>query len=137
MADTAPEALVRHAGALVVAALVALTLLAWLALLAGAGTDMDPAAMSFWLVPTALLPALSSPWTPAYWLIAFHVGRHDGGDDAAVGCAHGAALCPGRAAGGEPGAANACAGFDRGLRVRLSHLVDSFQRLGRSASGGT
>ncbi|HAH66221.1 MAG TPA: metal-binding protein, partial [Rhizobiales bacterium] len=45
MADTAPEALVRHAGALVVAALVALTLLAWLALLAGAGTDMDPAAM--------------------------------------------------------------------------------------------
>jgi hypothetical protein len=49
MADTAPEALVRHAGALVVAALVALTLLAWLALLAGAGTDMDPAAMSFWL----------------------------------------------------------------------------------------
>ncbi|HBH42572.1 MAG TPA: hypothetical protein DDW26_11880 [Rhizobiales bacterium] len=71
MADTAPEALVRHAGALVVAALVALTLLAWLALLAGAGTDMDPAAMSFWLVPTALLPALSSPWTPAYWLIAF------------------------------------------------------------------
>ena len=71
MADTAPEALVRHAGALVVAALVALTLLAWLALLAGAGTGMDPVAMSGWLMPVTLPPALSSAWTPAYWLIAF------------------------------------------------------------------
>jgi predicted metal-binding membrane protein len=71
MADTALEALARREGVIVVAALVALTLLAWLALLAGAGTGMNPAAMSFWLVPTALPPALSSPWTPANWLIAF------------------------------------------------------------------
>jgi predicted metal-binding membrane protein len=71
MVDTAPEALARRQRAIVVAALVTLTLLAWLALLAGAGTGMDPVAMSFWRLPAAALPALSAPWTPAYWLIAF------------------------------------------------------------------
>jgi predicted metal-binding membrane protein len=71
MVDTAPEALARRQRAIAVAALVTLTLLAWLALLAGAGTGMDPVAMSFWRLPAAALPALSAPWTPAYWLIAF------------------------------------------------------------------
>jgi predicted metal-binding membrane protein len=71
MSDTALEGLARREGAIVVAALVALTLLAWLSLLAGAGTGMDSIAMSGWLMPIALPPALSSPWTPAYWLIAF------------------------------------------------------------------
>jgi predicted metal-binding membrane protein len=32
---------------------------------------MDPVAMSGWLMPLALPPALSSNWTPFYWLIAF------------------------------------------------------------------
>jgi predicted metal-binding membrane protein len=71
MTDTALETLFRRDGAIVAAALVALTLLAWLALLAGAGTGMDPVAMSGWLMPLSLPPALSSSWTPAYWLIAF------------------------------------------------------------------
>jgi len=53
------------------AGLVALTALAWLALLAGAGTGMDPAGMSGWWLPMALPPAESWPWTPYYWAIAF------------------------------------------------------------------
>ncbi len=53
------------------AALAMLTLLAWVALLLGAGTGMDPAAMSGWLMPLALSPALSGDWSLSYWLIAF------------------------------------------------------------------
>jgi predicted metal-binding membrane protein len=44
--------------------------LAWLALLGGAGTGMDPFAMSAWLMP-AMPPADSAAWTPSYWLIVF------------------------------------------------------------------
>ncbi len=55
----------------VAAALGLLTLLAWLFLLAGAGTGMDPLAMSGWLLPLQLPPALSGDWTPLYWLAAF------------------------------------------------------------------
>jgi predicted metal-binding membrane protein len=71
MTGAALETLLRRDGLVMAAALVALTLLAWLALLAGAGTGMDPVAMSGWLMPLALPPALSSSWTPFYWLIAF------------------------------------------------------------------
>lgn len=53
------------------AALAVVTLLAWLALFAGAGTGMDPFAMSGWRMPLALPPALSADWTPFYWLVAF------------------------------------------------------------------
>ena len=65
------ETLLKHEGAVVLAALLVLTLLAWLALLAGAGTGMNPAAMSGWWVPMELPPAESWSWTPYYWLIAF------------------------------------------------------------------
>jgi len=65
------EALFKHENAVVLAALVVLTLLAWLALFAGAGTGMNPAAMSGWWLPMTLPPAESWPWTPYYWLIAF------------------------------------------------------------------
>lgn len=71
MRGAAIETLFRREGVAVLAALVTLTLLAWLALLAGAGTGMDPFAMSGWLMPVTLPPALSSAWTPSYWLIAF------------------------------------------------------------------
>jgi predicted metal-binding membrane protein len=71
MAGAALETLFRRESAVVVAALVALTLLAWFALLVGAGTGMDPAAMSGWWLPMALPPAESWTWTPLYWLIAF------------------------------------------------------------------
>jgi predicted metal-binding membrane protein len=65
------EALLRRERLVVLAALVVLILLAWLAVLAGAGTGMDPAAMSGWWLPMALPPALSWSWTPLHWLIAF------------------------------------------------------------------
>jgi predicted metal-binding membrane protein len=45
--------------------------LAWLAVLEGAGTGMSPAAMSGWLPPAGLPPAVSGSWTLTYWLIAF------------------------------------------------------------------
>lgn len=65
------ESTLRRDGAVVLAALVLLSLLAWLAVLAGAGTGMDPAAMSGWWLPSAAAPAFGSGWTPAYLLIAF------------------------------------------------------------------
>jgi predicted metal-binding membrane protein len=70
MPEAELEAFLRRDGAIVFAALVALTLLAWLALLAGAGTGMDPFAMSGWLLPAGA-PAQSGLWNWAYWLIAF------------------------------------------------------------------
>jgi predicted metal-binding membrane protein len=71
MGTAALETLFRRDGLLVMGALGALVLLSWIALLAGAGTGMDPAAMSGWSMPFALPAAQSSQWTPLYWLIAF------------------------------------------------------------------
>jgi predicted metal-binding membrane protein len=71
MADAVLETLLKREGAVVLAALIVLTLLAWLAVLAGGGTGMDPAAMSGWWLSLAQPPALSSSWSPLYWLIAF------------------------------------------------------------------
>jgi predicted metal-binding membrane protein len=71
MGSAALETLFRRDGVIVVGALGALILLCWVALLDGAGTGMDPAAMSGWLMPFTLPPAFSSPWTPFYWLVAF------------------------------------------------------------------
>jgi predicted metal-binding membrane protein len=71
MGPPALETLFRRNGVAVIGALGALILLCWIALLAGAGTGMDPAAMSGWLLPFSLPAGLSSPWTPFYWLIAF------------------------------------------------------------------
>ena len=71
MTGTALETLLKRESAVVLAALVALTLLAWIALLAGAGTGMDPAAMSGWWLPLTLPAGESWSWPPSYWLIAF------------------------------------------------------------------
>jgi predicted metal-binding membrane protein len=57
--------------AIVLVALGAIGVLAWLAVLAGAGTGMDPVAMSGWLPSTDLPPAMSGPWSLAYWIIVF------------------------------------------------------------------
>ncbi|ODR98831.1 hypothetical protein AUC68_06445 [Methyloceanibacter methanicus] len=65
------EALLRRESAVVTAALIVLILLAWLALLAGAGTGMSVVAMSGWWLPMSLPAGESWPWTPHYWLIAF------------------------------------------------------------------
>jgi predicted metal-binding membrane protein len=64
------ETLFRRDTAVAAAAVLVLTFLAWLALLAGAGTGMDPFAMSGWQLPAGA-PAATGSWTPAYWLIAF------------------------------------------------------------------
>jgi predicted metal-binding membrane protein len=71
MLAAAIETLLRRDDLAVLAALATLTLLAWVALLLGAGTGMDPVAMSGWSMPLALPPALSADWSAAYWLIAF------------------------------------------------------------------
>lgn len=71
MSGIAVEGVFRHEGSVVLAALLLLTVLAWLVLLAGAGTGMDPIAMSGWLLPLNLPPALGTTWIPFYWLVAF------------------------------------------------------------------
>jgi predicted metal-binding membrane protein len=71
MAALALEALLRRETAIIIAALVVLTLLAWLAVLVGAGTGMDPFAMSGWFFPYGDPAAQSGTWTPSYWLISF------------------------------------------------------------------
>jgi predicted metal-binding membrane protein len=71
MAYAALDTPLGRENVIVLVALGALAVLAWLALFAGAGTGMDPTAMSGWLLPMALPPAASGPWTPTYLLIAF------------------------------------------------------------------
>jgi predicted metal-binding membrane protein len=70
-AGAAIERLFRREDLIVAAALLLLALLAWLAVLAGAGTDMNATAMSGWFPPMTLPPSLSGDWTVSYWLIAF------------------------------------------------------------------
>lgn len=71
MPSTALETLLRRETGIVLAALVLLTLLAWLALLAGAGTGMSAVAMSGWWIPMSLPAGVSWSWSAYYWLIAF------------------------------------------------------------------
>ncbi|MEM7399359.1 MAG: DUF2182 domain-containing protein [Pseudomonadota bacterium] len=65
------EALLRRENALIAGALVVLIVLAWIAMLAGAGTGMSVIAMSGWWLPMSLPAGESWPWTPYYWVIAF------------------------------------------------------------------
>jgi predicted metal-binding membrane protein len=71
MSGTAVETLFRRDDAVVLAAIVALILLAWLATIAGAGTGMDPFAMSGWGIGGAAPPAPGTAWALSYWVIAF------------------------------------------------------------------
>ena len=70
VSGTAVEALLRREDIVVLAALVVLIVLAWLALFTGAGTGMDPFAMTGWLLPVTP-PAAAPAWTLSYWLIVF------------------------------------------------------------------
>lgn len=65
------EALIRRENAVVAGALFALIILAWLALLAGAGTGMSVTAMSGWWLPMSLPAGESWSWNAYYWGIAF------------------------------------------------------------------
>src|SRR5688500_10459886 len=71
MTGTALEALLKRENAVVLVALLVLTILAWLVLLAGAGSGMDPAAMTGWWLPLTLPAGGGWSWTSSYWLIAF------------------------------------------------------------------
>ena len=71
------EKLVGHEKAIVLAALCTVIAASWLYLLAGAGTGMNPMAMTSWAMaigaPEALSRAVATPvnWTPAYALAMF------------------------------------------------------------------
>jgi len=54
---------------IVLGGLVAIALLAWLFVLAGAGTGMSIAAMTTWQFPPPLLPHANEAWPPQYWII--------------------------------------------------------------------
>ena len=73
MSTSAVEALLRKDRAIVAAGLAATTLLAWLYLLTGAGTGMDPAAMTslklFGRMAMSMPMAGSAGWSVSYWLI--------------------------------------------------------------------
>lgn len=66
---TATEALLRRDRWIVGVGLVVICLLSWLYLLSGAGTGMNPAAMTTWQFP---LPTHQSTagtaWDPSYWI---------------------------------------------------------------------
>ncbi|QKP78824.1 DUF2182 domain-containing protein [Methyloligella sp. GL2] len=63
--------LFKRENAIVLLALCLLIALAWLSLLTGAGTGMDPRMMSGWWLPLSAPASPMSGWSPAYWLIAF------------------------------------------------------------------
>ncbi len=71
MPVTTVETLFKRDGVVVALALTGLIVLAWLATIAGAGTGMDPFAMSGWSLGVTLPPAPGTTWAPTYWLIAF------------------------------------------------------------------
>src|SRR4029079_6239706 len=118
MPKTAIEAMLERESAVVLAALVLLILLAWYAVLAGAGTGRDPVFMRGLWLSSAAAPAVGSGWTPGYWAIA---------DDAAERLPYGAALCARRAAGRNPGTRPESIGFNCCLCRRLYCLMECLQ----------
>jgi predicted metal-binding membrane protein len=62
------EALLRHERAIVAGALVLITVLAWAALLQGAGTGMSVAAMTTWSFPPPRVTPEPGAWDVGYWL---------------------------------------------------------------------
>jgi len=71
MTGIAIETLFRREPLAIGGALFALVALAWVALFAGAGTGMDPVAMSGWVLPMNSPPGPSGEWTVLYWLIVY------------------------------------------------------------------
>jgi predicted metal-binding membrane protein len=71
MTAFALEALLKRDTFIVVAALASLALLCWLAVLTGAGTGMDPFAMTDWAAPLRAFPGgVSGDWGLAYWFVS-------------------------------------------------------------------
>lgn len=63
------ERLLRRDRLVLLAAAAALTLLAWMYLLLGAGTGMSTIAMTTWQFPPPAHAFMPMAWEPAYWLI--------------------------------------------------------------------
>ena len=51
--------------------LAALTVLAWVYLVTGAGTGMSVRAMTTWSFPPPMRPAMAMTWSGSYWVIMF------------------------------------------------------------------
>ncbi len=67
---TVAEALLRRERFMIGAALVLICTLSWVWVLAGAGTGMNPVAMSTWQFPPPVLrPGAVTAWSSSYWLI--------------------------------------------------------------------
>jgi predicted metal-binding membrane protein len=78
MTAFALEALLKRDTFIVVAALAPLALLCWLAVLTGAGTGMDPFAMTDWAAPLRAFPGgVSGDWPRLLARQPLHVGHHD------------------------------------------------------------
>jgi predicted metal-binding membrane protein len=60
--------LLRHERAIVAGALLLITVLAWAALLQGAGTGMSVTAMTTWRFPPPRVAPAAGAWDTAYWL---------------------------------------------------------------------
>ena len=137
MAAAALEALFRRDDVVVLAALSALTLLCWLRSWPAPAPAWIPAAMSGWLTARRATAGAGSAWTAAYWLIAFFMWT----------VMMVAMMLPSASPmvllyarvvrqAERQGGAFERRGLDRRFRLGLSHLVDSFQRLGRARSVG-
>lgn len=65
------EAGLRRDRLVILAGLVALTLLAWLFVLDGAGTGMSVRAMTTWSFPPPIRPSMAMAWGIEYWVVMF------------------------------------------------------------------
>ena len=137
MSGTAVERVFRREGIVVLASLVPADPARLAFLLAGAGTGMDPFAMSGWLMPLARRRRCSPDWTALYWLIAFcmWVGMMVA---MMLPSASPMVLLYARVArhAERQGRASRARRLDRRLRLRLSQLLDSFQPVGCRRSVG-
>ena len=65
------EAVLKHERWIVLAGLVLVTLIAWVWLLAGAGTGMNVMSMSTWQFPPPVHASMSQTWTVSHALVMF------------------------------------------------------------------
>jgi predicted metal-binding membrane protein len=66
---TVAERLIRKDRAIMGVGLVALSILAWGWVLAGAGTGMSTIAMTTWSFPPPLAPGMTATWSAGYWAV--------------------------------------------------------------------
>ncbi len=67
--STIGEALLKRDRWIAIGGITMLSVLAWWALLAGAGTGMSPSHMTTWQFPLPVRPAMAAAWDPTYWVV--------------------------------------------------------------------